>query len=58
MGTDVHIDIDYRTHLAQIGDVFTLTTDGIHDFMGDCGLNMLLTDNIAESEQAMHVIST
>lgn len=33
MGLDVRLDIDYRTVELRIGDVFILTTDGIHDFV-------------------------
>ena len=35
MGIDTHLEIDYRASTIQEGDVFLLTTDGIHDFVGN-----------------------
>ncbi len=33
LGLDPHIDIDYRTLAAEPGDVFLLTTDGVHEHL-------------------------
>ena len=33
MGLDMRLDIDYRTVELRVGDVFVLTTDGVHDFV-------------------------
>jgi len=35
MGIDSHLDIDYRTLAIEEGDVFLMTTDGIHDYLTD-----------------------
>ena len=35
MGIDTHLEIDYRASTVQEGDIYLLTTDGIHDFVGD-----------------------
>ena len=35
MGIDPHLEIDYRASAVQEGDIYLLTTDGIHDFVGD-----------------------
>ncbi len=35
MGIDTHLEIDYRASAVQEGDIYLLTTDGIHDFVGD-----------------------
>ncbi len=34
MGLDVHLDMDYQSYPLQLGDIFLLTTDGIHDVVG------------------------
>ncbi|MCG8609556.1 MAG: bifunctional protein-serine/threonine kinase/phosphatase [Pseudomonadales bacterium] len=33
MGMDLGLDVDYKTEPLQSGDVFLLTTDGVHDFL-------------------------
>ena len=33
MGIDIHVEIDYRALPVEAGDVFVLTTDGVHDFL-------------------------
>ena len=35
MGIDSHLDIDYKTLAIENGDVFLMTTDGIHDYLND-----------------------
>ena len=35
MGIDSHLDIDYKTLAIEEGDVFVMTTDGIHDYLSD-----------------------
>lgn len=35
MGVDYRLDIDYKTLTVDVGDVFLLTTDGVHDYLSD-----------------------
>ncbi|NOR43585.1 MAG: protein kinase [Gammaproteobacteria bacterium] len=35
MGIDGHLDIDYKTLAIEEGDIFLMTTDGIHDYLSD-----------------------
>ena len=35
IGIDMHLEIDYRATAVQEGDIYLLTTDGVHDFVGD-----------------------
>lgn len=35
MGIDNRIDIDYKKVAVDVGDIFVLTTDGVHDFVDD-----------------------
>lgn len=42
MGIDLHLDIDYKTVVMEVGDVFVMTTDGIHDYLSDAQIKFLL----------------
>jgi len=35
MGIELHMEIDYRATAVEAGDVFLMTTDGVHDFLDD-----------------------
>lgn len=35
MGIDYRLDIDYRSVPVEVGDVFFISTDGIHDYLAD-----------------------
>ena len=35
LGIDVYVDIDYRSLPVENGDIFILTSDGVHDFLSD-----------------------
>ncbi|MGB5605549.1 MAG: bifunctional protein-serine/threonine kinase/phosphatase, partial [Gammaproteobacteria bacterium] len=35
MGIELHMEIDYRSESVEAGDIYLLTTDGIHDYMED-----------------------
>ncbi|MGB5337665.1 MAG: bifunctional protein-serine/threonine kinase/phosphatase [Gammaproteobacteria bacterium] len=35
MGIELHMEIDYRSEPVEAGDIYLLTTDGIHDYMED-----------------------
>ncbi len=52
MGIDSHLDIDYKTLAIEQGDVFLMTTDGIHDYLSDQQLKEHL-----KSEAAIEVKS-
>lgn len=34
LGIDARLDVDYSSQTLQIGDVYLLTTDGVHDVLG------------------------
>ena len=42
MGIDLHLDIDYRTVPMEAGDIFIMTTDGVHDYLDDARLKQSL----------------
>jgi len=56
MGIDVHLDIDYRSLAIEAGELFVMTTDGIHDFITDKQLTHILLDNIADINKAAKLI--
>lgn len=44
MGIDVHLEIDYRRTELEAGDLYVLTTDGVHDFMADKEIMNIISD--------------
>lgn len=46
IGIDTHLEIDYRASTIETGDIYILTTDGVHDFVGNNEIR-----NIAESNK-------
>jgi len=56
MGIDVHLDIDYRSLSIEAGELFVMTTDGIHDFITDKQLTQILLNNISDINKAARLI--
>lgn len=54
MGMDVRLEVDYRTEDVQLGDVYFLSTDGVHDFVSRAQLQSFLQR--AEGEADMHAL--
>lgn len=42
MGLDVRLDVDYRAVDIEVGDIFFLSTDGVHDFIRDADIRSVL----------------
>lgn len=42
MGIDFHLDIDYKTVDIQAGDVYLMSTDGVHDYLSEQQLKLHL----------------
>ena len=56
IGIDTHLEIDYRATAAQEGDIYLLTTDGIHDFVGDKEIHEIIhsnRDNLQKVSEAL-----
>jgi len=47
MGIDFHLDIDYKTVDMEDGDLFVMTTDGIHDYLNDAQIKENLLSSAA-----------
>lgn len=56
MGADISLDIDYRKVEMQPGDIFLLTTDGVHGFLSHEQLQDLLFENRLDVDLAAKVI--
>ena len=52
MGFDLKVNVDYFTSKVKTGDVFLLTTDGVHDYLDDQIISSLLNDKATVDELA------
>jgi len=57
MGLDVKVDIDHTTVELEIGDIFLLTTDGIHDYVDKSVLYYLVKNNANYEDACQQLIS-
>jgi serine/threonine protein phosphatase PrpC len=48
MGIEPRLEVDYQTRPLEKGDVFLMTTDGIHDFFDELTLKKILVSGIQE----------
>ena len=44
LGMDNHVDVDFQRLDLQVGDLFLLSTDGVHDWLYEAQLEMHLSD--------------
>jgi len=56
MGIDFHLDIDYRTVDMAQGDIYLMTTDGIHDYLNEAQLKQQLQSSAALDEIAEFIV--
>ncbi len=56
MGIDLHLEIDYRALPVETGDIYLLTTDGVHDFLDDVTLKRLLVEHYRDPQGAVDAI--
>ncbi len=60
MGIDSHLDIDYKTVGMEIGDIYIMTTDGVHDYLDDNQIKQHLQSDgaldVVADEINMHAI--
>ncbi len=50
MGLDLKLSVDYQTVELQVGDLFLLTTDGVHDSLSHDHMRQLLSQSNASLE--------
>ncbi len=56
MGIELNMEIDYRTVAVEPGDIFLLTTDGVHDYLDDAVLAEYLYSNSLQPQTASQQI--
>ena len=52
MGIEPHLEVDYRSFNLEPGDVFLLSTDGLHDFIQDRELKQIIDDGRDNPQEA------
>lgn len=56
MGVDAGVQIDYRSLPVAAGDAFVLTSDGVHDTLGERALGALLAGRADDPEAASRAL--
>ncbi len=56
MGADTHVEIDYRSLPVEKGDLFLLTTDGVHGWLSPRDMQALLEKHAGQPEQAARAL--
>ena len=56
LGVGQQIEIDYLARPIKIGDVFILTTDGVHDYVTSRFMQSTITDNLHDLDKAARTI--
>jgi serine/threonine protein phosphatase PrpC len=56
MGIDFHLDIDYKTIDLAEGDIFVMTTDGIHDYLNETQLKHQLQSSAELDDTADRIV--
>ncbi len=57
MGIEPHLEVDYKALPIEKGDVFLMTTDGIHDFIDDRDLKNCLQAEQDLQQQAQTILN-
>ncbi len=52
LGIDLNLNIDYRSTVAKEGDIYLLSTDGLHDFVTDNELQEHIENHQADLQEA------
>lgn len=56
MGADTHLEIDYSKHIVETGDIYILTTDGVHEYLDDKEISHHVLDNQNNLDKAAEII--
>ena len=56
MGMDIHLEVDYLRDELEEGDIYLLTTDGVHDFLSNLELKILATKELVSLEAQAQMI--
>ncbi len=58
MGIDLRLDIDYHKFVVEPGDIFVLTTDGVHEYLSDSAIVDYVTRYENNLDRAAREITT
>ncbi len=58
MGADLHVEIDYRSEALEEGDLFLLTTDGVHDYLSQKEIKEIVLSLREHPERAARELVT
>ncbi len=56
VGIDVRLDIDYRSIPLEVGDIFVMVSDGVHEFITDNGMADIIQNHINHLQLAANAI--
>jgi len=56
MGIDVHIDIDHKSVAVETGDIYLLSTDGVHEFISDTDIQTILQKDTSLDQRAKEIV--
>jgi eukaryotic-like serine/threonine-protein kinase len=56
MGIEPRLEVDYQTFALEKGDIFIMTTDGVHDFIDQKTLKIYLQDGDDLQQQAINIV--
>lgn len=57
LGMDSHLEVDYLQHPLEAGDIYLLSTDGIHDYLQDSKITQILAQQGQDLEAAAKVLA-
>lgn len=57
MGADTNVELDYRRVAVEAGDIFVLTSDGVHDYVDAETVVRLIQDNATHLDKAAELIA-
>lgn len=52
VGMDSHLEVDYQSVDMQLGDKFVLTTDGVHNYVGNRDIEQILAGDLSLKAQS------
>lgn len=58
MGIELRLDIDYHKFVVEPGDIFILTTDGVHEYLPDAAITERVSRNADNLDRAAREIAT
>ncbi|MCF6250772.1 MAG: protein kinase [Methylococcaceae bacterium] len=55
MGIEPRLEVDYKSFPLEIGDLFIMTTDGVHDFIDEKSLKKIVMESIDLNQCAQYL---